>query len=79
MTRDPWQLEGTATADGDLLIFNKWAEQINRRVFAWRLSNGDIVIEVISTNSGEKGRIVSRVTLTSYRAIDLADAINGRR
>lgn len=62
---------GDVDPGGAVLIFNKWAEQPNRRVWVWRLTNGDIRIEFVNID----GDLIAAANLTSYRADDLAQAL----
>lgn len=54
-----------------VLIFDKWANEVNCRVQAWRLSNGDVRIIFVHTGVGYQPSL----TLTSYRADDLCKAL----
>lgn len=56
----------------DVLIFDKWANEGNVRVQAWRRWNGDVAIRFWSTQTGTP---IAEATLASYRADDLQKAL----
>lgn len=56
----------------DVLIFDKWANEGNVRVQAWRRSNGDVKIVFVDTNDSAP---LAAATLASYRAEDLQKAL----
>ena len=63
--------EGQKNDNGELLLLDKWANETNRRVRAWRLPNGDVRIEFVDNNI----IVTTYATLTNYRADDLARAL----
>ncbi len=54
----------------DVQIFDKWLNEPNRRLCAFRLENQDIRFEVT-----ENDKIIMTFTLASYRAEDLRVAL----
>lgn len=66
--------EGQTNEQGELLLLDKWANEGNKRVRAWRLAHGDVRIEFVDTS--KPGEVAyESLTLASYRADDLAKAI----
>lgn len=63
--------EGQTNEHGELLLLDKWANEANRRVRVWRLTNGDVRIEFVDNNI----IVATFATLASYRAADLAKAL----
>jgi hypothetical protein len=56
------------------LLFDKWANEGNRRVRVWRLPHDEIRIEFV--DAGQPGEpAYAALTLASYRAGDLARAL----
>jgi hypothetical protein len=54
------------------LIFDKWLNEGNRRLRAYRLNNQDIQFEVVDAGAG---LVLLTFTLASYRAEDLRVAL----
>lgn len=54
----------------DVQIFDKWLNETNRRLRAFRLENQDIRFEI-----SENDKIIMTFTLASYRAEDLRVAL----
>lgn len=66
--------EGQTNEQGELLLFDKWANEGNRRVRVWQLPNSDVRIEFAETaKPGEPA--YESLTLARYRADDLAKAL----
>lgn len=66
--------EWQTNEQGELLLFDKWANEGNRRVRVWYLPSGDVRIEFAETaKPGEPA--YDALTLTRYRADDLAKAL----
>ncbi len=63
---------GQANEQGEVLLFDKWAGEPNRRVRVWRLRHGDVRIEFVDNNI----IVTDYATLTNYRADDLAKALH---
>lgn len=65
---------GQANEHGHVLIFDMWANEENCRIEAWRLLNGDVRLVFVHAGVGYQPSL----TLASYRADDLRDALAGR-
>lgn len=68
-------LVGQEDERGWTLLFDKWANETNCRVRVWRLVNGDVRIEFVDPEL----KHAAGLTLTSYRADDLAVALTRGR
>lgn len=69
-------LVGREDERGYTLLFDKWANETNCRVQAWRLPNGDV--QIVFLVEGDPAPLAA-LTLTSYRADDLAIALTRGR
>jgi hypothetical protein len=61
--------------ESEQIIFEMSANEGNKRVRAVRLWNGDLRFDTVDVTDGWPGTVVHSVTLTGYRAMDLAKAI----
>lgn len=65
-------LVGQMDERGYTLLFSRWANEAMGRVEAWRLPNGDV--QLTFRVDGDPAPL-GALTLTSYRADDLAAAL----
>lgn len=66
-------LVGQMDDRGYTLLYDKWANEVNHRVQAWMLPNGDV--QLVFRVEGEPASM-GALTLTSYRAQDLGRALS---
>lgn len=65
---------GQTNEAGELLIFDKWANEGNRRIRVWRLPYNEVRIEFADV--GQPGEpAYASLTPASYRAEDLMKAL----
>jgi hypothetical protein len=65
---------GQANEQGEILLFDKWANEGNRRIRVWRLPHDEIRIEFV--DAGQPGEpAYAMLTLADYRAGALARSL----
>jgi len=67
-----WRAIGDRDPGGAVLIFDAWANEVQRRLQVWQMPNTNLRFDTVNVADG---RVVHSVTLEHYRAEDLQAAL----